>query len=914
MHVLSHTHWDREWYQEFQGYRQRLVFQTDRMMDLLEARPQFRHFHLDGQTCVLEDYLEIRPEMARSLGNHVRSGRVLIGPWYVMPDERLLSGESLVRNLLLGHRICRRWNAKPMSIGYVTDVFGHCSQFPQILRGFGINAAMLHRGTSCANEKSEMVWEGADGSVVLLVAVYQYTGYNDFMTFREWTDEELRAYEKKKLSLATTNVLYALDGNDHQPAKWDVPEEIARVNRVFSRIRCVHSSMPRFLGALWKALGANWRNGRKRFIGELTLPAREGQWSETMYGFGSSRVYIKQANDALEYLLPRAAEFFHAWAAVAGAQSQKAFLDRAWRYLLLNHPHDSICGCSIDQVHRDMMYRFDQARLLATDSVWESVQALGDRIDSAALGESDAVVTLFNPGAADTGPVTGFSFDLKSDLVAQQESKGLAPVLVDGQGREVCLDTLEVERRVKAQPFAFITRDLEGVLPWVKHKPLVPTPAYRGRWEAVDRFHAAAALCVPALGYKSWRVVFRPKKRIGAHRPGVRPVKADAAAGTLENEFLKLSVKRDGTVGLYDKVTGVRYRGLHVFEDCGDAGEGWNHRYPSKDRLLLSTSRSAASGFSVKVRRTGALCATVTAAVNMRVPADLVDAETGRLFTGREKKTARSRRLRTLAIVTTFALYAGARRVDCRTTVRNSAQCHRLRVLFPTRRKTDVWFGDSAFDIVRRKIKLIDTTGWKEEARPEQVIKNFAAAADRRGGLAVVTRGLNEAAVKDDRERTLALTLFRAFRENLSNEITRESQLPGTVTAEYAIMPFTPERGAAPAGIFADVERFKMPVYSYTREAKPGEAPAEARFADVSAPAAVSTIKTSEDGKAVVVRVFNPAVRAAVVAVRPGFAFRSAWKTDLQEKAVERLRVGGNGAAKVRMRAKEVATLRFQLA
>ena len=139
LHVLSHTHWDREWYQTFQGFRKRLVFHLDALLDLMESDEAYRYFHLDGQTACLLDYLEVRPENRDRLCRLIESGRILIGPWFTMPDELLLSGESLVRNLLLGHRLCRDFGTKPMPVGYVTDIFGHNSQFPQILKGFGID-------------------------------------------------------------------------------------------------------------------------------------------------------------------------------------------------------------------------------------------------------------------------------------------------------------------------------------------------------------------------------------------------------------------------------------------------------------------------------------------------------------------------------------------------------------------------------------------------------------------------------------------------------------------------------------------------------------------------------------------------------------------------------------------------------
>src|SRR5437763_136072 len=129
IHVVSHTHWDREWYLTREQFRLRLVALVDRLLDLLDNEPAYKYFHLDGQTIVLEDYLEIRPEQHARLRRAIASGRILIGPWYVMPDEFLVSGESIVRNLARGHRIAREF-ASPMPVGYLPDVFGHVAQMP----------------------------------------------------------------------------------------------------------------------------------------------------------------------------------------------------------------------------------------------------------------------------------------------------------------------------------------------------------------------------------------------------------------------------------------------------------------------------------------------------------------------------------------------------------------------------------------------------------------------------------------------------------------------------------------------------------------------------------------------------------------------------------------------------------------
>jgi alpha-mannosidase/mannosylglycerate hydrolase len=133
---FSSTHWDREWYQDFQGFRARLVKMTNALLSLLDKDPEYRTFHFDGQTVVLEDYLEIEPERREELAARIREGRILIGPWYVMPDELLVSGESIIRNLMKGHKIAKDFGVEPWKFGYVCDCFGHIAQLPQILSGF----------------------------------------------------------------------------------------------------------------------------------------------------------------------------------------------------------------------------------------------------------------------------------------------------------------------------------------------------------------------------------------------------------------------------------------------------------------------------------------------------------------------------------------------------------------------------------------------------------------------------------------------------------------------------------------------------------------------------------------------------------------------------------------------------------
>ena len=163
-HVISNTHWDREWRYSFQKNRQMLVDMVDKVLDILVSEPRYRAFHLDSQSIVLKDYLEIKPQNKELIAKLVKEKRLLIGPWYILPEEFQVGGENLVRNLLLGHKTCSE-NGGVSKIGYSPFSWGQISQLPQIYKQFGIELIMFYRGiNSRESPKSEFIWEGADGT------------------------------------------------------------------------------------------------------------------------------------------------------------------------------------------------------------------------------------------------------------------------------------------------------------------------------------------------------------------------------------------------------------------------------------------------------------------------------------------------------------------------------------------------------------------------------------------------------------------------------------------------------------------------------------------------------------------------------------------------------------------------------
>jgi alpha-mannosidase len=149
IHVLTHTHWDREWYLSFEIFRRNLILLLHDVLTVMGAdlgvnvttsrkkfpEEEFWHFHLDGQMAPVLDYLEIYPQHRSIIANASREDKVSLGPWYVQPDEYLVSGEALIRNLMKGIRSAIAIGGKPTLIGYLPDSFGHISQLPQIYKG-----------------------------------------------------------------------------------------------------------------------------------------------------------------------------------------------------------------------------------------------------------------------------------------------------------------------------------------------------------------------------------------------------------------------------------------------------------------------------------------------------------------------------------------------------------------------------------------------------------------------------------------------------------------------------------------------------------------------------------------------------------------------------------------------------------
>jgi alpha-mannosidase len=348
--VVPHTHWDREWYVPFEVFRLRLGTVVDGVLDALEKDESFSSFTLDGQAIVLEDYVELRPEHEERLRALLAARRLEAGPWYVLPDELLVGGESLVRNLLLGRRVCRRFGVEPTAAGYQPDSFGHPAQLPQLLAEFGLRTFLFSRGLGDQLDEVGVVfrWRAGGAKVVAYQFLPHYDNFARLASANDAAERIEQIVERfgTALEQAGCDTILLANGSDHLPVDPQVPRLCAELQSRFAA--------PFQIGRYAEFEPAG--DGLPAYEGELV----GSRLQNILRGVNSARIYLKQANERAERRLLSA----ETAAALRSLREHTPFpsanVRLAWRDLLRNHPHDSICGCSCDEVHRDMLVRYEQ--------------------------------------------------------------------------------------------------------------------------------------------------------------------------------------------------------------------------------------------------------------------------------------------------------------------------------------------------------------------------------------------------------------------------------------------------------------------------------------------------------------------------------------------------------------------------
>lgn len=872
-HIISHTHWDREWYLPYEKHHVRLVKLMDTLLDTLERDAEYRSFFLDGQTIILEDYLQVRPEQRERLTKWIREGRIHIGPWYILQDAFLTSGEANLRNLLIGHREAERYGAVA-KVGYFPDTFGNIGQAPQILRQAGIDNAVFGRGvkptgfnntvadSEYESSFSELIWEGPDGSQVLgILFANWYSNGNEVPT----DEAEAKAYWNRKLAdaekYASTGQLLYMNGCDHQPIQTDLPEAIRVARKLYPDVEFVHSNFADYLASVKRSLSSRLSVVK----GELRSQRTDG-WS-TLVNTASARVYLKQMNQQGQTLLEKVAEPLAAIAHGVGEPYPHHLLTYAWKTLMQNHPHDSICGCSVDEVHREMVTRFEKSRHVAEAVIDDSKRAVAEAVDTSAFARygGDALpFVVFNT----TGWARGGTVEIELDVERIYYRDGLPPeemirrmkatgiggrTLVDAEGRAV----------------ACVVEDL-GLqfgydLPEDKFRQ-----AYWSRRVKLT-FEAAG---VPALGWKAYAWV-RNGETIGAS--------PSLAAGerALENERLRVEVADDGSLAVTDKTTGRTFRDLLVYEDTGDIGNEYMYKQPDGEKPL--TTRGLAA--DIRLIEDTPYRAAIEIVHRWAVPASadaLFETEKQEAVYFPERKAQRVRETVPLTIRTVVSLERGGRGVGVRATFDNQAKDHRLRALFPTDLAASTHRADSIFEVAVRDNE--PAAEWRNPSNAQHQ-QAFVDVVDGACGLTVANKGLNEYEVLRDGRNTIAVTLLRSVAELGDWGVfpTPEAQCLGEHTVELEIIPHGGD--GAVDGAYAEAYQFQVPWTAAQTGVHEGKlAPVDAAYAWEGEGLAFSSLKIGENDGSAMLRWYNLRPQASELRLRAGEPYRPVYKSDVLER------------------------------
>ena len=865
--LVPHTHWDREWYEPFQRFRLRLVDLMDDVVDRAQREPDFR-FTMDGQMAAVDDYLQVRPDQTDAVRALAESGRLAIGPWRVLMDEFLCSGETMIRNLEIGWADAARLGPV-MPVGYLPDMFGHCAQMPQILRHVGIEQAVVYRGVPAQVDQHEFCWRSPDGSGIRTEFLANSYG-NAADVFGAGDPRRRLAERLAAQSSGYGDDFLAMYGTDHAAPLPSLMAEVDDLNADATGPRVRVATLTEYLAE------PRHRFDELRVVdGELRSHAR----ANILPGVLSVRWQLKEAMARTERLLARYAEPF---ASLFLPTLPAYYLDLAWRGVVDSSCHDSVTGCGVDETAGQVLARLEQAE--------QAAQAVRDRALAPALAAAPiGCLVVANPLPTErtdlvdvTVPVpdawADAAFALPDGrLVPAQElsrpdatlareqvpSADLPRLMHRVHDRELFgLQVRALEVEPERRRLTFLLADhgdpaFDAIAAELRLRASAQASGPDAEWEVVTRDEPrrrlAALVTAPGLGWAAIRPVAATQPPAGG------PVRRDDR--TLDNGLVCVTVADDGTLAV--TADGVTVEGVARLVDGGDGGDSYNYGPPADDVHVDTPTEvtvTASGGVGPVVGRLR-----VERRYELPTSSDLL---------------ARSTTTESTLVVMEVEVRAGEPFVRLALAWENRSRDHRLRLHLPTPRPADGSHAKGQLAVVHR--------GRTAEGGPvgEYPIPTFPAETFvDAGGLGVLIGRTMEYEVVDAdgppdgaSGTEIALTLLRAV-GYLSRNVhpyrsepagpqlpTPDAQVLGPCRATLAVMPHRGDWAQADLGVVT--EAFLHPVV-----VRPGEGPAHTPLARVEGLSVAGTgvdllsLRRRGDDSAVEVRVVNASDEPTVAAV-----------------------------------------------
>ncbi len=867
--VTSGTHWDRAWYLPFEQFRIKLVDVMNHLLNVFKKKKNFKKFVLDGQTIIIEDYLEIMPHKKSEIKKLIQNGQLVVGPFYILPDEYLVSGESMIRNILIGQKIAEDYG-QSMNTGYIPDPFGHFSQLPQILNGFGIDSFIFMRGMGEEGEKlgTEFIWVAPDKKNKIL-AVHLICEYANAVGLgitdkRALFESERVSTAKADLNQAVirakkiiqdlkmhsnSKVLLFVNNHDHHFAQEDIGDVIDHLNKEIKDTHFIHCSFEDYINYLKES-----NPKMKEYEGEL----HKGKYFYLLSGVYSARMYLKMANEKCQRLTERYLEPLSSFAYLGGHHYPQEMIEYVWKLLLQNHPHDEICGCSVDATHRDMDNRFDRVKQVCDVLIEKAKKNISKRIKTNLENDSLPFV-VFNMLNWERNAFVKCNLHIPYKITKKMRENELT--LFDNNG--------------KILPSKIKKADI-----------FYDDVAYGS--EKMQSITVETIAKLPSYGYKT---LFIKKQKSKAPSTDLK-----ITPNGSENTYLRFNINNNGTIDLYDKVSKAKYKKLHLFEDTEDGGDEYDYSPILNSETITSENTKA----KITLYEKSDIRITYKVEIKLRIPKSL---STNRKNRSREKQL--------LNITTLVTLCSQHKWLNFQTEVFNNCKDHRLRLAFPTGLKTDYVFAESKFDVVKRSVIMPDkkeVEDWRQKPVPTKHQENFVDVYDGKNGLMFFNCGLPEyEAKKSTKGLTYYLTLFRSVGWLSRNDLLTRSNHAGPFYAtpdaqclqkmefRYAICPHK--------GDYTTDNTFKL-AYEFKNEPtvflinqkddayvkRNDELPLAKSFISTDSDSIIiSALKKAEKDNSLIIRCFNITNRSQAAIIHSDREMTKVYKSNLREENTKKL-------------------------
>ncbi len=764
--IVPHTHWDREWYLPFQFFRLKLVKLIDHVMEITEKHDF--PFMLDGQTVVLEDYFEIKPENKNRLIKLIKSGKIAVGPWYLLPDEWLIGQESFIRNLEVSLDLARELDIPLMQVGYLPDQFGHTRAIPQIISNLtSFKAIVLWRGVGPEINTVPFRWKSEFNAQESVLGVYMPSGYGNAADLPEEEDNLIQAIQDKVEDLkqfSPTPVYLLMYGTDHQ---FPNPKLIPYIKLMdLENYDVDFGLLDDFVDKLEGSI-KDYNFTVPEYIGEFRSSARAHLLQDTY----STRMWIKQWNQKIEDLLVHYTEplLSYFWI-FNNLDFPDNYLKLAWKWLLKNQTHDGICGCSVDQTHDEMISRFSWAESIAESQLEE----LNETIEKYSEKNEKATLFTFNPSnSSDIPNIVEFEYSTKNQLTGIQDQQGNCyPLQKITASEDVFFENkfspIMLRTGFKLLPgrkiIDFYLNEVvisENVDPEVCNITLLCGKTPIGEFDVQDLKKRAGEL-LDSKKYKKYHV----KATLGSKQKYLalaklnpwsmnkfellesaitQPVDTifESTKDSVSNTFYDVDFNRNGTFNYFDKNKNILYEELHKFEDYGDKGDEYTFgRIGPEIAKVKNVKRKLISD--------GPVFSEIHQSYLLEIYKELSE--------DREKRTGSVE----IPVTTKFRFYRDIPRIDISTNLINFAKDHRLRICFDLPFRSFETLTSTHFGTIKRKSSPFGDDSYAEAPSGIQAQKRYIRIHDtlHKSAVTLINKGLPEVELVEGSR--LALTLLRS--------------------------------------------------------------------------------------------------------------------------------------------------------